>query len=289
MFIAGRHRAEVPHRPHPVDLADGAVRDARQPARRRPRPPGARRPHPRRHRRVPQAAPRSTSASRSSGSAYVAWTRARHRAAGLGLVLLAQAQGRSRPVGLPRGHASRRWPAGAAAPEPWCDRPAKDTPNPYASLDPDLPWPMSHHTPEVAAPARGGGAGRRGLAGAVGRPAVGRRDRRHAGARPHPGLGRRAVPAPRGGDPRPVTGGRRTPAVEPVRDRAGAAARRPRRVRGRPGAADAAPARLPRRGSAPGSTPGWRVAVRPAATCSTRTTCRAAPTPASTTTPTCRS
>ena len=75
--------------------------------------------------------------------------------------------------------------------------------------------------------------------------------------------------------PRPVAGGRRTPAVQPVRDRAGPAARRPRRLRRRPGPADAAAAvaggalrhPVPRLGREP---------LRPAATCSTPTTCRAA-------------
>jgi DNA helicase-2/ATP-dependent DNA helicase PcrA len=81
--------------------------------------------------------------------AYVAWTRARHRLRVTGWCFSPTIKaGRGPSVYLEatvRAMADR-----GVLPDPWRDRPAKDDPNPYAALDPDLPWPMTHQTPEVA-------------------------------------------------------------------------------------------------------------------------------------------
>jgi len=81
--------------------------------------------------------------------AYVAWTRARHRLRVTGWCFSPKIKaGRGPSAYLEatvRAMADRGVP-----PRPWRERPAKDDPNPYAALDHDLPWPMSHHTPEVA-------------------------------------------------------------------------------------------------------------------------------------------
>jgi DNA helicase-2/ATP-dependent DNA helicase PcrA len=81
--------------------------------------------------------------------AYVAWTRARHRLRVTGWCFSPKIKaGRGPSTYLEatvRALADR-----GLLPDPWRDRPAKDEPNPYAALDPDLPWPMTHHTPEVA-------------------------------------------------------------------------------------------------------------------------------------------
>jgi DNA helicase-2/ATP-dependent DNA helicase PcrA len=80
--------------------------------------------------------------------AYVAWTRARHILRVSGWCFSPKLKGGRGPSVYLQAtvEALAGW---QATPEPWCDRPDKDTPNPYASRDPDLPWPMSHHTPEV--------------------------------------------------------------------------------------------------------------------------------------------
>ncbi|KRB75141.1 DNA helicase UvrD [Nocardioides sp. Root190] len=78
---------------------------------------------------------------------YVGWTRARHR--------LLVSCWRFRP-GLKKGvgpsaylattrDAMATW---GAEPDAWLEAP-DDEPSPYASLDPDLDWPINHHTPEV--------------------------------------------------------------------------------------------------------------------------------------------
>jgi DNA helicase-2/ATP-dependent DNA helicase PcrA len=80
--------------------------------------------------------------------AYVAWTRARHALRVTGWCFSPKIKGgRGASVYLEAtvGAMADR----GVAPEPWRDKPAKDEPNPYAALDPDLPWPMSHHTAEV--------------------------------------------------------------------------------------------------------------------------------------------
>jgi DNA helicase II / ATP-dependent DNA helicase PcrA len=80
--------------------------------------------------------------------AYVAWTRARHTLRVSGWCFSPKLKGGRGPSVYLQATAEALagWDAVA---EPWCDRPDKDTPNPYAARDPDLPWPMSHHTPEV--------------------------------------------------------------------------------------------------------------------------------------------
>jgi DNA helicase II / ATP-dependent DNA helicase PcrA len=81
--------------------------------------------------------------------AYVAWTRARHRLRVTGWCFSPKIKaGRGPSVYLEatvRALADR-----GVLPEPWRARPDKDAPNPYAALDPDRPWPMSHQTAEVA-------------------------------------------------------------------------------------------------------------------------------------------
>lgn len=78
---------------------------------------------------------------------YVGWTRARHR--------LVVSSWRYRP-GLKKGvgpspylvatrEAMEQW---GGVPDAWLEEPG-DEPSPYASLDPDLAWPISHHTAEV--------------------------------------------------------------------------------------------------------------------------------------------
>lgn len=78
---------------------------------------------------------------------YVGWTRARHR--------LLVSCWRFRP-GLKNGvgpssylvatrEAMETW---GAEPDNWLEQPDGE-PSPYAQLDPSLPWPISHHTPEV--------------------------------------------------------------------------------------------------------------------------------------------
>jgi DNA helicase II / ATP-dependent DNA helicase PcrA len=80
--------------------------------------------------------------------AYVAWTRARHRLAvscwrwaphlkgGLG----------PSPYVIDTRDALATW---GGEPDRWADVVEKGEPHPYADRSVDLPWPMSHHTPEV--------------------------------------------------------------------------------------------------------------------------------------------
>ncbi len=81
--------------------------------------------------------------------AYVAWTRARHRLRVTGWCFSPTIKtGRGASVYLDATVAAMA--VAGVEPDPWRARPAKDEPNPYAARDPDLPWPMSHQTPEVA-------------------------------------------------------------------------------------------------------------------------------------------
>ncbi|WP_183096123.1 ATP-dependent DNA helicase [Nocardioides stalactiti] len=80
--------------------------------------------------------------------AYVAWTRARHHLAvscwrfaphlknGLG----------PSPYVVDTRDALAAW---GGEPDRWADVVERGEPNPYAERSADLPWPMSHHTPEV--------------------------------------------------------------------------------------------------------------------------------------------
>ena len=125
----GRDRAEVPHRPHPLHLADRAVRDAGEPPRRRARPSGAGRAHPRRdqgvHRRDQGArahrgaAARRTSPgpARDTGSGSPAGaSRPRSRRA-------AARRSTSRPRSV-------RWPTGASCPSRGASGPTRTSPTP---------------------------------------------------------------------------------------------------------------------------------------------------------------
>ncbi|MGI8523829.1 MAG: ATP-dependent helicase [Nocardioides sp.] len=80
--------------------------------------------------------------------AYVAWTRARHCLTVSAWCFSPKIKaGRGPSVYLQRTvEAQAGW---GGEPLAWRATPARDEPNPYASLDPDRPWPISHHTPEV--------------------------------------------------------------------------------------------------------------------------------------------
>ena len=121
------------------------------------------------------------------------------------LVLLAR---RSRPAAARRSTSRRRSEAlaGLGRDARAVARPARQgrRPTPTPPSTPTCRGRCRTRRAEVARRHDGGGAGRRGRRGAGGGHAVGRRDRRHARARPDPGVGRRADPAGRGGDPRPV-------------------------------------------------------------------------------------
>ncbi len=98
-----RDRAEVPVQPQPVELADGAVRDAVGAARRRPRPARADRAHARRHRR----ARHRRQGARGRGGAAPGVRRLDPRpapAVGVRVVLGLPPQDRPRPLAVPPGH-----------------------------------------------------------------------------------------------------------------------------------------------------------------------------------------
>ncbi|WP_243058094.1 ATP-dependent DNA helicase [Nocardioides sp. SR21] len=79
---------------------------------------------------------------------YVAWTRARHQ-----LFVSGWRWTASRKGGLgPSAYLVRTREAMAgwgAEPDEWREPVAKGEPHPFADASPDLPWPISHHTPEV--------------------------------------------------------------------------------------------------------------------------------------------
>ena len=126
-----RHRAQVPHQPQPVQLADRAVRDARRAPRRRPRPADAGRPHPRRHRRAGQGRQGAR-----GGRGAPARATSRGPAPGTGSPCPRGAgPATSRPASAPRRTSSppgRRWPPGAGSPTPGstCRRRARSAPTP---------------------------------------------------------------------------------------------------------------------------------------------------------------
>ena len=237
-----------------------------------------------RARRLPRRHPRRTTPRRSCGSGYVAFTRAAHRLS-VTSYLLEPAGHAVRPLGLPGGRPRPARGVGRAG------RPAGWT------------------SPRRATPTRTPPTTRRGRGRSTG---IGRRGAR-CGSRPRPSWCARPtrrrrrpeldmIEAARVAEwdaelERLLAEARDEPRADDRRARcprslsATALARLrddPEDVRPRPGPADAAaavaggPVRhpLPRLG---------RGAVRPAGRCSTPTTCPAAPTPASTTTPTSRS
>jgi DNA helicase-2/ATP-dependent DNA helicase PcrA len=80
---------------------------------------------------------------------YVAWTRARHV---LSVSAWCWAAHLKSPLG-PSDYLRRTCEAMAAwggEPEQWLDTPPKGSISPYAADSPDLPWPISHRTTEVA-------------------------------------------------------------------------------------------------------------------------------------------
>ena len=80
--------------------------------------------------------------------AYVAWTRARHVLAVSCWRWAPHLKGGLGPS--PYVEATRdALAAWGGEPERWADCVVKGEPNPYAERSVDLPWPMSHHTPEV--------------------------------------------------------------------------------------------------------------------------------------------
>ena len=81
--------------------------------------------------------------------AYVAWTRARHRLRVTGWCFSPTIKAARGPSSYLEATVQALADRGVL-PHPWRDRPTKDEPNPYLARDPDLPWPMSHQTPEVA-------------------------------------------------------------------------------------------------------------------------------------------
>jgi DNA helicase-2/ATP-dependent DNA helicase PcrA len=80
---------------------------------------------------------------------YVGWTRARHR-----LVVSCWRFRRGLKKGLGPSDYLRATAealgAWGGAPDRWAEAPAPDEVSPYADAVVDLPWPISHHTPEVA-------------------------------------------------------------------------------------------------------------------------------------------
>ena len=229
-----------------------------------------------------RAATRDHDAEEELRLGYVAFTRAAHRLSVTSYLW----SPRATPFGPSAYQAGGARPArrlGRAGRVGWLDKPQKGDPNPYDAVDPSRPWPPTGTGREAALRIEAAAPGPRGRPGGAGRRP--RHDRGGPGRR----VGRRARPAARRGPARPQPRHRasRCPS-QPVRDRARPAPRRPRDVRPRAGPADAAaavvggPVRhpLPRLG---------RGAVRPAGPLRLRRPARAAPTPASTTTPTSRS
>ena len=211
---------------------------------------------------------------------YVAFTRAAHRLSVTSYLWSPRATP-VRTVGLPGRRARAARGVGRAG-RRLADQAAEGRPQPLRRRRP-VPAVAGHRG------RRRGVAPDRGRAqGACRRPGRGGPGPRHDRGGPGRRLGRRARPAAGRGAGRPQQRRRGPAAEQPVRHRAGAGSattrRRspaswPGRCRGR---------RPPPPGSAPASTPGWRRGSA-SRTSSTTTTFRAAPTRASTTTPTSRS
>ena len=197
------------------------------------------------------------------------------------VVPLEPARDALRPVGLPGAWSATSSRSGASRVEHWLEKPAQGRPNPYDDVDPSRPWPVPGPGEEA----------RRRLAAAElvreRRPDRARRGPRHGRGRTGRRLGRRARPAARRGPrrPRPGRSTCRCPtACRRPRWRGCATTPRrspaswPGRCRGQPSPA----ARFGTRFHA------WVEAGSASRTSSTPTSCPAAPTPASTTTPTSR-
>ena len=177
---------------------------------------------------------------------YVAFTRARHL---LSVSSYCWTSTRQKPLG-PSSYqqVARQKLAEWGEPfEPWLDKPEKGTPNPLRAAVDSRPWPVEAHTAEVSRRAEAAALVREAIAelaadgtsSAAGDP----RCRPHVRGTGSGGrVGRRAGAAARGGQGGPVGRGGRAVALQPLRDLAGAAARRPRGARRGPGTPDAAQA-----------------------------------------------
>ena len=80
--------------------------------------------------------------------AYVSWTRSKHRLFVSAWCFAPHRKTGTGPSTYARAtrEAMESW---GAIPERWQDCPQRSDPNPYAAVVADLPWPISHHTPEV--------------------------------------------------------------------------------------------------------------------------------------------
>lgn len=80
--------------------------------------------------------------------AYVAWTRAKHRLFVSAWCFAPHRKTGTGPSAYARAtrEAIESW---GTTPERWQDCPQRGDANPYAAVVADLPWPISHHTPEV--------------------------------------------------------------------------------------------------------------------------------------------
>lgn len=80
---------------------------------------------------------------------YVAWTRARHQLTVSGWRWTASRKGGLGPSAylVRTREAMASW---GGEPDAWLEPVVKGEPNPFADASPDLPWPISHQTPEVA-------------------------------------------------------------------------------------------------------------------------------------------
>ena len=80
--------------------------------------------------------------------AYVAWTRAKHRLLVSAWCFAPHRRTGTGPSAYARAtrEAMQAW---GGEPERWQDCPQRGDANPYDAVTADLPWPISHHTPEV--------------------------------------------------------------------------------------------------------------------------------------------
>ncbi len=80
--------------------------------------------------------------------AYVAWTRAKHHLFVSAWCFAPHRKTGTGPSAYARAtrEAIESW---GGAPEHWQDCPQRGDANPYDAVVADLPWPISHHTPEV--------------------------------------------------------------------------------------------------------------------------------------------
>ena len=229
--------------------------------------------------RATATTPRRTSSTEELRLGYVALTRARHLLVVSSYLLEPAAQDAARPVAVPAHPARRRWPRWGEEPELWRDKPEKGDAEPAARrCRPGVPWPMEAHAGELERRLRAAELVRRPPrpGGRRGRPADEALDMVEAArvSEWDDELERLLVGGP--GRPAPRTSTVPLP-VQPVRDGAGPAARRPGPASPPSWPGRCRASRRRRRGSAPGSTPGSRPASA-SRRCSTPTSCPAAAT-----------